>query len=318
MGLDDFVNTYGADCKKRYGKRVKKLTIDAKFTCPNRDGTLGKGGCTFCNVASFNDQQGNIKSIAEQLDNAKANVFTNKRVSNSHCHEQYIAYFQAYTSTYEEYAQLKLKYDQAVEDKQIVALHIGTRPDCVPDEVLDLLVSYQESGIDVWLELGLQTANDDTLKLINRGHNFAAYHDAVTRARKRNIKVCCHLILGLPNETQQDYLDSLQQVITAGVDGIKLHPLHIVDGSTMANQWRYKAFPLLTIDEYADAASVLIQNTPSDIIFHRVTAYAKKPLLLAPDWCAYRWDGLVAIVDRLAKQGGQGSALADDTLSLVS
>jgi len=309
MGLDDFVNTYGADCKRRYGKRLKKLTIDAKFTCPNRDGTLGVGGCSFCNVASFHEKQGELQSIAVQLDSAKMNLKENPRASNSHSDSQYIAYFQAYTSTYEEYQQLKTKYDQAIQDSQIVALHIGTRPDCVPDDVLDLLVSYQKSGVEVWLELGLQTANNQTLKSINRGHDFAAYQDAATRARMRGLKVCCHLILGLPNETLTDYMSSLKQVLAVGVDGLKLHPLHIVEGSTMAKQWRYKPFSLLSIQDYAEAATELICNTPKHIIYHRVTAYAKKPLLIAPQWCGFRWDGLVAIVDLLAVKGEQGSAL---------
>lgn len=313
MGLDDFVNTYGAVCKRRYGKRLKKLTIDAKFTCPNRDGSLGVGGCSFCNVASFNEQQGDLQSIAVQLDSAKVNLKHNQRASNSHSDSQYIAYFQAYTSTYEEYQQLKIKYDEAIQDSQIVALHIGTRPDCVPDDVLDLLAYYQKSGVDVWLELGLQTANNHTLKRINRGHDFAAYQDAVTRARLRGLKVCCHLILGLPNETLTDYMASLKRVLAVGVDGIKLHPLHIVEGSTMAKQWRYKPFSLLSIQDYADAATELIRNTPKSIIYHRVTAYAKKPLLIAPDWCGFRWDGLVAIVDSLAVKGGQGSGLSDNS-----
>jgi radical SAM protein (TIGR01212 family) len=310
MGLDDFVNTYGADCKRRYGKRLKKLTIDAKFTCPNRDGTLGRGGCTFCNVASFNSQQGELHTIASQLESAKTNIKANDRISRTHSDEQYIAYFQAYTSTYEEYQQLKDKYDQAIADTQIVALHIGTRPDCVPDEVIDLLVSYQQTGVDVWLELGLQTSNDNTLKLINRGHDFAAYADTVKRARARGLKVCCHLILGLPQETLADYVTSLQNVLDVGVDGIKLHPLHIVEGSTMAKQWRYQGMKLLGLAEYAEAAAKLIRLTPQNIIFHRVTAYAKKPLLLAPDWCGYRWEGIVAITNQLALHGGQGSEIS--------
>ena len=311
MGLDDFVNTYGANCKRRYGKRLKKLTIDAKFTCPNRDGTLGVGGCSFCNVASFNQQQGALHSIAVQLEAAKDNLRKNQSASISHSDSQYIAYFQAYTSTYEEYQQLKRKYDEAIQDSQIVALHIGTRPDCVPDDVLDLLADYQQSGVDIWLELGLQTANNRTLKNINRGHDFAAYQDAVTRARMRGIKVCCHLILGLPNESLTDYMYSLEQVLAVGVDGIKLHPLHIVEGSILAKQWRYKPFALLSIEEYAAAATTLIRHTPPSIIYHRVTAYAKKSILVAPQWCGFRWDGLVAIIDLLAAKGGQGSALID-------
>ncbi|PMG43140.1 TIGR01212 family radical SAM protein [Shewanella sp. 10N.286.52.B9] len=302
MGLDDFVNTFGAVCKQQYGGRIKKLTIDAKFTCPNRDGTLGKGGCTFCNVSSFSYEQGTEASISEQLKQGKQRSLNDSA--------KYIAYFQAYTSTYDEYQVLKTKYDEAIKDSDIVGLHIGTRPDCVPDDILDLLVSYQDKGTEVWLELGLQTSKNDTLKRINRGHDFACYQDTVQRARKRGIKVCAHLILGLPGEDYSDYLRSLNSVIETGVDGIKLHPLHIVEGSVMAKAWRHKGMALLTKEDYANYASELIRHTPKDIIFHRVTAYAKKPLLLAPDWCGYRWEGLVAIVQNLAANGGQGHYLS--------
>ncbi|WP_394129697.1 TIGR01212 family radical SAM protein [Shewanella maritima] len=302
MGLDDFVNTFGAVCKQKYGGRIKKLTIDAAFTCPNRDGSLGKGGCTFCNVSSFNEQQGTGQSIEAQLHQGKQNLLPSAKQSTS----KYIAYFQAYTSTYDEYQVLKQKYDQALADANVVGLHIGTRPDCVPDAVLDLLLEYQNQGIDVWLELGLQTANDETLKKINRGHQFSQYEDTVLRARKRGLKVCTHLILGLPGESDVDYQASLKAVLAAGVDGLKIHPLHIVEGSTMAKQWRNQKLQTLTKEAYAASVAKLIRMTPLNIIFHRVTAYAKKPMLLAPDWCAFRWEGLVAIVDQLREHGGQG------------
>ncbi|GIU35668.1 TIGR01212 family radical SAM protein [Shewanella colwelliana] len=303
MGLDSYVNTFGVQCKLRYGQRLKKLTIDAKFTCPNRDGTLGRGGCTFCNVESFSHEHGTIDSIGVQL--AKGRERSQAKSS------KFIAYFQAYTSTYDEYQVLKEKYDQAIEDDDIVGLCVGTRPDCVPDEVIALLVSYQQRGLEVWLELGLQTANDDTLKRINRGHGFADYQDTVKRARGAGIKVCTHLILGLPGETHADFLHTHQAVLEAGVDGLKLHPLHVVDGSTMAKAWRAGRLPLLSLEDYAYSAAELIRYTPKEIIFHRVTAYAKKPVLLAPSWCGYRWNGLVAIEDNLKQQGGQGHYLLE-------
>jgi radical SAM protein (TIGR01212 family) len=314
LGLDDYVNTFGLHCKRQYGQRIKKLTIDAQFTCPNRDGTLGVGGCTFCNVASFSGEQDRAQPISVQLAAGKIRAQSAKKClvatdTVSAPTAKYIAYFQAYTSTYDEYKVLKQKYDQAVEDTDIVGLHIGTRPDCVSDEVLDLLVEYQQKGIEVWLELGLQTANNLTLKRINRGHQLYEYRQTVRKARARGIKVCTHLILGLPGETSVDYYNSLQTVIGIGVDGLKLHPLHIVEGSIMAKQWRYNPMPLMGLDEYASEVAKLIRHTPKEIIFHRVSAYAKKPMLLAPDWCAFRWDGLVAIVNELRDFGGQGSAL---------
>lgn len=298
MSLDHYVNTFGAVCKACYGSRIKKLTIDAKFTCPNRDGTLGRGGCTFCNVASFSHEMGTQLSISEQLRQGKARMTSQSG--------KYIAYFQAYTSTYDEYLVLKKKYDEAILEPDIVGLCVGTRPDCVPDNVLDLLVSYQQKGIDVWLELGLQSANDETLKRINRGHNFSAYKDTINRARNRGLKVCTHLILGLPGEQHTDYINTLNQVLSVGVDGLKLHPLHIVDGSVMAKIYRRGKMPLISSQDYAYSVGEMIRHTPANIIFHRVTAYAKKPMLLAPEWCGYRWKGLVEIVNNLKEHGGQG------------
>lgn len=302
MGLDSHVNTFGSQCRQRYGERLKKLTIDAKFTCPNRDGTLGVGGCTFCNVESFSHEHGTVDSIAEQLAKGRERA---KGKST-----KFIAYFQAYTSTYDEYCMLKKKYDEAIASADIVGLCVGTRPDCVSDQVIQLLASYQAKGIAVWLELGLQTANPITLKRINRGHGFEEYQDTVRRAREAGIKVCTHLILGLPGESHTDYLATHQAVLAAGVDGLKLHPLHVVQGSTMAKAWGAGRLALLSLSDYAHSVSELIRYTPKEIIFHRVTAYAKKPMLLAPDWCAFRWDALVAIVDDLEAHGGQGHYLS--------
>ncbi|QSX34691.1 TIGR01212 family radical SAM protein [Shewanella avicenniae] len=303
MGLDDFVYTLGRYCQDNFGQRVQKLTLDAKFTCPNRDGTLGKGGCTFCNVASFSHEPDTQLSIAEQLTGGKQRL---RAKAN-----KFFAYFQAYTSTYEEYALLKRRYDEALQVADLVGLCVGTRPDCVPDTVLALLADYQQQGYEVWLELGLQTANDDTLHRINRGHTFAAYQDAVTRARRFGLKVCTHLIFGFPHETIVDHQITLAKVLDAGVDGLKLHPLHVVEGSTMAKAWRAGRLTPPTLEEYVASAADIIRRTPKEIVFHRVTAYTKMPMLLAPQWCASRWIGLVGIVDNLAEYGGQGTYLTD-------
>ncbi|KFZ38337.1 hypothetical protein HR45_07575 [Shewanella mangrovi] len=302
MGLDDFVFTLGRYCQQHFGQRVQKLTLDAKFTCPNRDGTLGRGGCTFCNVASFSHEPSTQLSIADQLTGGKQRLRAKA--------DKFLAYFQAYTSTYEEYALLKQRYDEALQVADLVGLCVGTRPDCVPDSVLALLADYQQQGYEVWLELGLQTANNDSLKRINRGHDYAAYHDAVMRARKLGLKVCTHLIFGLPGETLNDHQQTLARVLDSGVDGLKLHPLHIVDGSTMAKAWRAGRLVPPTLDEYVTSATDIIRRTPNDVVFHRVTAYTKPPMLLAPQWCASRWTGLVGIVDNLAEFGGQGSLLS--------
>ncbi|SDI62620.1 hypothetical protein SAMN04488540_102258 [Ferrimonas sediminum] len=300
MGLDQYVHTLGNYMKARYGQKIHKLTIDASFTCPNRDGSLGRGGCTFCNVSSFSREFGSHKSVAEQLAQGKLHRGIEKR---------YMAYFQAYTSTYDEYQVLKQRYQEAVNVSDIIGLCVGTRPDCVPDEVLSLLLEYQQQGMEVWLELGLQSASDETLKRINRGHGFAEYRDTVLRARKLGLKVCTHLIMGLPGEGPEQAFATLEQVLALGVDGIKLHPLHVVQNSIMAKQYQAGRLSLMDADTYMDTAAEMIRRTPKEVVFHRVSAYAKPPELIAPEWCGDKWLALNGIIERLKRDGGQGSAL---------
>ena len=298
MQLHELVNTLGQDLQRRYGEKVHKLTLHGGFNCPNRDGTLGLGGCTFCNVASFSDEQSQEKSILQQLTDRAGQVDRAKK---------YLAYFQAYTSTYGEVQALKSMYEEALKAADIVGLCVGTRPDCVPQAVLDLLADYVRQGYEIWLELGLQTANEETLKRINRGHGFDIYAEITRKARALGIKVCTHLILGLPKETRKDYVETIQKVIAVGTDGIKLHPLHIVEGSTMAKAWRAGRLEAPELDDYVAAASELIRMTPPEVVYHRVSAAARKPTLLAPEWCENRWLAMTEIGRTLDKEGAQGS-----------
>lgn len=300
MHIHLLVNTFGQDLLHRYGEKIHKLTLHGSFTCPNRDGTLGKGGCTFCNVASFADEGNQQLSIRDQLAARKDEIARARR---------YLAYFQAYTSTYAEVEYLRKMYEEALQVTDMVGLCVGTRPDCVPDAVLELLAGYQQQGLEIWLELGLQSAHTDTLKRINRGHDYAAYADAVTRAKARNLKICTHLIVGLPGEGKAECLSTLEQVIATGTDGIKLHPLHVVEGSTMAKAWRADRLTTLSQTEYADIAAEMIRHTPPEVVYHRVTATARKPTLLAPEWCERRWGVMLDIYRHLEAKGPQGSAL---------
>ncbi|SQI43198.1 coproporphyrinogen III oxidase [Leminorella richardii] len=300
MQLHQYVNMFGADLQRRYGEKIHKLTLHGGFSCPNRDGTLGRGGCTFCNVASFSDEAQQHKSIAEQLAIQAEKVNRAKR---------YLAYFQAYTSTYAEVCLLKEMYQQALVQTDIVGICVGTRPDCAPEAVLDLLADYCQQGYEVWLELGLQSASDKTLKRINRGHDFASYRATATAARQRGIRVCTHLIVGLPGEGMAENFDTLNRVIEVGTDGIKLHPLHVVTGSIMAKAWLAGRLRALEFEEYVDIASEIIRHTPPAVVYHRISATARRPTLLAPLWCENRWLAMNAIESRLAQCGGQGSAL---------
>ena len=300
MQLNEHVNMLGDDLKRRYGEKIHKLTLHGSFTCPNRDGTLGRGGCTFCNVASFADESAQQLSITEQLA---------QRASEATRARRYLAYFQAYTSTYAEVAYLKQMYEEAISAANMVGLCVGTRPDCVPDAVLDLLAGYRELGYEIWLELGLQSAHDETLKRINRGHDYRAYESAVIRARSRGLKVCTHLIVGLPGEQPMDSLSTLKQVVQTGTDGIKLHPLHVVEGSVLGKAWLAGRLEVLTLEQYVEAAVAMIRHTPPEVVYHRVSASARRPTLLAPEWCENRWSAMVAIAAELVRLGGQGSAL---------
>ncbi len=296
MNLAQYVNTFGQAMLASHGERVHKIAIDAGFTCPNRDGSIGRGGCTFCNNVSFSPHGRRPKQIAEQIESGRQVI--RKRTGA----KKYIAYFQAYTNTYADVCELTRLYDEALQEPDIIGLDIGTRPDCVPDKVLDLLADYQQQGYEVWLELGLQSAHDTTLNHVNRGHGFAEYEQATLKARSRGIKVCTHLILGLPGESTGHHITSLERVLELGVDGLKFHPLHVVKGTQLANEWRRGEYQPLTMDQYVSDVVELVSRTPDEVIFHRLTGTASSDVLLAPQWCSKKWQVLNRITTALAKR----------------
>ena len=304
MNLAQYVNTFGQAMLGTYGERVHKIAIDAGFTCPNRDGSIGRGGCTFCNNVSFSPNGRRPGQIAEQIACGKQVI--SKRTGA----RKYIAYFQAYTNTYADICELSGLYDEALKQPMIIGLDVGTRPDCVPDRVLDLLADYQQQGYEIWLELGLQSAHDKTLNRVNRGHGLAEYKQAVLTARNRGIKVCTHLILGLPGESTAHHLASLDAVLDLGVDGLKFHPLHVVKGTQLANEWRRGEYQPLTMNEYVSDVVEMVRRTPDDVIFHRLTGTASPGILLAPQWCSKKWQVLNAITAELSGQSKQHATVA--------
>jgi radical SAM protein (TIGR01212 family) len=296
MVLSDYVNTFGQDLLRRYGERVHKLTINAGFTCPNRDGTKGRGGCTFCNNVSFSPNAGRPLPIATQLENGR------KTIAKRTGARRFIAYFQAYTNTYADVEHLAALYEEAFAVPDVVGLSVGTRPDCVSEAVLDLLVSYQKRGYEVWLELGLQSAFDETLERIQRGHSFADYQQAVHAIRQRGIPLCTHLIIGLPGEERRHYLESFDRVLELGVEGIKLHALHVVKQTILAKQWQRGEYQPLEMETFVSTVADMIERTPPEIVYHRVTATAAKDILLAPMWCNKKWAVLNAITAELCRR----------------
>lgn len=306
MALSDYIHTFGQFMLRRHGQRVHKIALDAGFTCPNRDGSKGIGGCTFCNNASFSPNGRNAPSISSQLASGRRAIARRTRA------RRFIAYFQAYTNTYASVQQLDALYREALSEPDVIGLAVGTRPDCVPDAVLDLLAGYRAEGMEVWLELGLQSAFDETLTRVNRGHGLAEYQTAVVAARRRGIPVCAHLILGLPGESDAHYHTSLDTVLALGVDGLKLHPLHVVKGTLLANQWRRGEYSPLAMGDYLRIAADLIERTPAHIVFHRVTGTAAKDILLAPAWCSQKWNVLNGIEGELRRRNHRQGQFAQD------
>ncbi|MCP4043830.1 MAG: TIGR01212 family radical SAM protein [Gammaproteobacteria bacterium] len=283
MALSDYVNTFGQEMLRCYGERVHKVAIDAGFTCPNRDGRKGLGGCTFCNNSSFSPNSHQPPPISVQI--AAGRKVIRKRTGA----RRYIAYFQAYTSTYGDVAHLSGLYREALREPDVIGISVGTRPDCVPGEVLDLLAGFRDEGHEVWLELGLQSAFDETLRRVNRGHGFSEYRQALRAAHSRSLSVCTHLIMGLPGETPRHSRETHERVLELGVEGLKIHPLHVVKGTRLANEWRRGEYQPLTLEEYLTTTADLVERTPPEILFHRLTGTASTNILLAPNWCSKKW-----------------------------
>jgi len=299
MALSDYVHTFGQHLLQRYGERVHKLAINAGFTCPNRDGTKGRGGCTFCNNSSFSPNARREPDVAEQIA-AGRRVLARRTGAKT-----FLAYFQAYTNTYDDPVRLKALYDSALAEPDVIGLSIGTRPDCVPPAVLDLLADYREQGHEVWLELGLQSSFDHTLQRVNRGHTFAEYRTAVSAARERGLPVCTHLIVGLPGEERAHNLLSLERVLEQGVEGLKLHPLHVVKGTMLANQWRRGEYTPWRMEDYVQTVADMVERTPDAVLYHRLTGTASTDMLLMPKWCNWKWRVLNAIEHELARRGSR-------------
>lgn len=296
MDMTRFVNTFGRYLRHKYGEKVHKVSVNASFTCPNRDGSKGIGGCTFCNNASFSPGSTRAGEISEQIRLAKEKVGIRTGA------RKFIAYFQSYSNTYGAPEDLRRYYDEALAQPGVVGLAIGTRPDCVPDPVLQLLSEYQDQGYEVWLELGLQSSFDHTLERINRGHHYSDYEDAVVRAKKYGLKLCTHLIVGLPGEEPEDSLVSFGRVIDLGVDAIKIHPLHIVKGTQMARQWRKRLVRELSMESYTDVLAKMILQAPKELLFHRLTGSGERQYLLSPQWTMHKWDVLGLLYKKLEGQ----------------
>ena len=280
--------------RQTFACRVHKVCLDAGFTCPNRDGALAVGGCIYCNNASFSPGDRRL-SVTTQL--AQGKRFLRQRYGA----QKFIAYFQAYTNTYGDVRQLRSLYDAALASDDIVGLCIGTRPDCVPDDVLDLLAEYA-SRTYLWLELGLESGHDQTLALINRGHTVAAFDDAVWRAQQRHLRLCAHIILGLPGESPALMLETVRHLAALRLDAVKLHHLHVVRHTVLEKMYQRGEVSLFSVDEYATLVVDCLEVFPPEMVMMRLMGDAPRATLVAPSWSLHKQTVLQRITQELERR----------------
>ena len=275
--------------RARFGTKVYRLSLQTGCTCPNRDGTIGTGGCTFCSEGGSGDFAAPFMPIEEQIKEARKRVDTKIPASIAPEDRRYIAYFQSYTNTYGDVDRLRTLYTEAISHPQIVALDIGTRPDCLPPEMVEMLQNLQlSSGKPVWVELGLQTIHEETARRIRRGYELPVFEDAYRRLKASGLEIIVHVILGLPGESRQDMLETVRYLssLTPTLDGIKLQLLHVLKGTELAREYEADPFPLFTLDSYCDLVVDCLRLLPPETVVHRLTGDGPKRLLVAPLWSA--------------------------------
>lgn len=292
----------GQYLREQFPFRVFKVAVDAGFDCPNRDGTKGRGGCIYCNNASFSSNSRAPRvSVGQQIENGIR--FYQERLQG----EKFIVYFQAYTNTFGPVEYLRTVYDQALRNPAVVGMSIGTRPDCVPDPILDLLAEYGRRT-HMWLELGLQSSHDATLRRLNRRHTFVEFVDAVRRARQRGLRVCAHVILGLPGESRSMMLQTADRLACLGIDGLKLHHLYVAKGTVLERAYQRRMIRLLTLPEYVGLVCDFLERTPARVVIQRITGEVAEEYVVAPRWGVTKLQVVHRIHDEFRRRGTrQGS-----------
>jgi len=301
---DKRYNAFSEELKRLFGCRVHRISVDAGFTCPNRDGTVGTGGCIYCG-GKGSGSYGIARNlpVAAQLDDGKEVMIRKYKA------KKFIAYFQAYSNTYAPVERLAALYDDALAVEDIVGLIVGTRPDCLPPATLDLLAEYSRRSW-FWLELGLQSSHDRTLQAIGRGHDFAAFVEAVKRCQERGIRVCAHVIIGLPGETREEMLATAGILEGLKVDGVKLHLLHVMRGTRLAEMYERDEIRVMERDDYVGLVCDFLERLDPRISIQRLTGDGGRDLV-APLWSLAKFEVLNAIDVELERRGTrQGSALA--------
>ena len=281
--------------RNKFGEKVFKISLDGGFSCPNRDGTISKGGCIFCSPRGSGDFTIECDNLHQQFDEAKAMMMRKWKKG------KFIGFFQAYTNTYAPANVLREKYYSIIEKENVVGLAIATRPDCLPQEVLDLLEELNKKTY-LWVELGLQTINEDTARLINRGYSLETYVNAVEELKKRNIEIVTHCILGLPGETKADMINTIDFVANTDTQGIKLHLLHLMKDTSMIKLYEEGSLSLLEKEEYVDLVVDCVERLPKNMVIHRITGDGPKDTLIGPRWSLNKWEVLNAIDNKFIER----------------
>jgi radical SAM protein (TIGR01212 family) len=296
-------NQYSRHLEQIFGCKVYKVTLDAGFTCPNRDGTISSGGCIFCDESgSFSRAHSNLLPVDQQL------IVGIEQLKNRFKAKKFISYFQAFTNTYDSIGKLKDVYDKALCHNDVVGLSIGTRPDCINPEKIDLISSYTDNHY-VWVEYGLQSIHNKTLKLINRGHSAEDFINAVKITQNKKINICAHVIIGLPGETKEDILTTAKTLADIGINGVKIHLLCVLQGTELEKMFHKKEFELLTIDEYVDIVCDFLEILPPDVTIHRIAGNGLKEILVAPKWLSDKFKILNRIDQKLEERNSRQGLL---------
>ena len=279
--------------KEKFGERTLKICIDGGFTCPNRDGTKGTTGCIFCSEKGSGEHIKSAENITKQVEN----YFKSYKAKRAN---KFIVYFQNFTNTYDTLENLKKKYDSALVDNRIVGISVATRPDCINEEIVKLLSSYTDKYY-ITVELGLQTSNDETAKLIQRGYLSNEFTKAVELLNKYNIDVVAHIMVGLPNETKEDLKNTVEFINKHKIQGLKIHSCYVVENTILANMYKNKKYSPLSLDEYLENAAYILTHISPNIVIHRISGDAPKDLLVAPSWNSHKkW--IMNGLDKLLKE----------------
>jgi len=310
MTLTRRYRDYNTYLKSLYGQRVQKISVDAGLGCPNRDGTIGRGGCIYCNEkGSGTGLFSKGHSLTQQIEMGRRAMIRRYKA------KLFLIYFQSYTNTYTTVEHMKALYDEALAAQGVVGMAIGTRPDCVDEEKLDLIASYNRDYL-VWLEYGLQSVHDSTLTAINRGHDYNCFVSALEMAKKRKIKVCAHVILGLPGEDRKMMLESADRLGDLGIDGLKLHLLYVVKGTPMEQLFNRGEYQCLERDEYVELVCEVLEQLPGNIVIQRISADPHTDELVAPDWALDRHGNFKRIQESLEMRNTwQGRARGEGRFS---